>query len=377
MSSGIYCHLPICKSRCIYCDFYSQTDMTIEDRLVVGILKEIELARNEDGELFVSTIYLGGGTPSCFKTTNLKKMLHFINNHFNGNHSNKVETTIEINPDDISDVKLREYKDAGINRISLGTQSFNDIELRFLGRRHTSRQNHRAIELIREAGFENYSLDLIFALPDQTIENFDFSLKQALNHHPAHISLYCLTYEDGTPLYDMLTAGSVKMLDDRIQADFFNLAMRRLSQEGYVQYELSNFAISGYECRHNLNYWKMGNYLGFGPSAHSYFRNYRWANYPDISKYLHSQENGLSSHHFREEISPEQRAEEFLMLSLRLREGVDLEKYQKLSGQDLLTSRQEIVSGLLDTGLAEIKGTYLRLTQRGKLVADEITSHLM
>jgi len=377
MDLGIYCHLPICKSRCIYCDFYSQTDMNIENSLINGILTEIDQADIEYQTANAETIYLGGGTPSCFKAINIKKLLESIKKRFVAGRQDNIEITIEINPDDISTQKLIEYKKAGINRISLGTQSFNEHELKFLGRRHTALQNHQAIKNIRKAGFENFSVDLIFALPQQTVEDFNFSLDQALTHHPAHISIYCLTYENGTPLYNMMKSGEVSMLDDNIQADFFKTVMRRLLREGYIQYELSNFAISGYECRHNMNYWKMGNYLGFGPSAHSHINNRRWANLPDINKYLQSIKNGHLSRQFQETISPQQRAGEFLMLSLRLKEGVDLEKHQKLAGQDLLRIKQEIISGLLKNKLAEIRGTYLRLTENGKIVADEITAQLM
>jgi oxygen-independent coproporphyrinogen-3 oxidase len=376
MELGIYIHLPICISRCNYCDFYSQTDLSVEDSLAVGIQKELGMAAAKTGNPSAGTVYIGGGTPTCLKTSNLEKILSTLRICF-GQADDIGEITIEANPDDISPEKLARYSEIGVSRISLGAQSFLDHELRFLNRRHTSSHNRQAIERITVAGFENYSLDLIFALPDQTPHDFLNSLEQALQYGPKHISLYCLTYERGTKLYKMMVCGEIKPLKDDIQVNIFKTAIERLSTAGYNRYELSNFALPGYECRHNLNYWKMGNYLGFGPSAHSSLDSRRWSNYADLEKYLFLIQKGTFPIEFEEDIDSNRRNEEFIMLSLRLKEGIDLERYQKISGKDLLQTHAQKIESLIESGLAEIRGKFLRLTLKGIFVADEISAALI
>ncbi len=378
MGLGIYIHLPICMSRCNYCDFYSQTDMSVENSLAAGIQKELKLVANKYGQIPVETIYFGGGTPSCLKTDSLKGILHSIATHFGQTRDGGInEISIEVNPDDITMEKLTRYKQMGINRISLGTQSFLNRELQFLNRRHTAAQNRQAIERITAAGFENFSLDLIFALPGQTSRDFMDSLEQALQLGPKHISLYCLTYEKGTELYKMMTCGEIEPLGDDLQVRIFRDAIETLSGAGYGRYELSNFALPGYECRHNLNYWKMGDYLGFGPSAHSSLNNRRWSNYADLEKYLFFTQKDVLPIEFEEEINRDRHEDEFIMLSLRLKEGIDLEKYRKISGKDLLKTRAQKIEGLIANDLAEIHGKFLRLSLKGVFVADEISAALI
>jgi len=365
-------------SRCNYCDFYSQTDMSVENSLAAGIQKELGLVANKFGIMPVETVYFGGGTPSCLKTESLKKMLQSIGNHFRQVSNGKIgEISIEANPDDVTTEKLTQYGKMGINRISLGTQSFLNRELQFLNRRHTAAQNRQAIKRITAAGFENYSLDLIFALPGQTSRDFMDSLEQALQFGPKHISLYCLTYEKGTELYRMMTCGETEPLGDDMQVGIFGDAIETLSGAGYRHYELSNFALPGYECRHNLNYWKMGDYFGFGPSAHSSLNNRRWSNYADLEKYLFFTQKDVLPIEFEEGINPDRREDEFIMLSLRLKEGIDLEKFRKISGKDLRKTRAQKIEGLLAGGLVEIHGKYLRLTLKGVFVADEISAALI
>lgn len=363
-------------SRCNYCDFYSQTDLSIEDNLAAGIQKELKMVAEKTGNPSARTVYIGGGTPSCLKTGSLEEILRTLRICF-GQANDIGEITIEANPDDISREKLARYSEMGINRISLGAQSFLNRELRILNRRHTAFQNRQAIERITTAGFENYSLDLIFALPGQTPYDFMDSLRQTLQLGPKHISLYCLTYERGTELYRMMKCGEVKPLEDDIQVNIFKTAIETLSAAGYSRYELSNFALPGYECRHNLNYWKMGDYLGFGPSAHSSLNSRRWSNYADLEKYLFLTRKDNLPIEFEEEIDSNRRNEEFIMLSLRLKEGIDLERYKKISGDDLLQSRAQKIEGLIKGGMAEIHGKFLRLTLKGIFVADEISAALI
>ena len=378
MGLGIYIHLPICMTRCNYCDFYSQTDMSVEDSLAAGIQKELKLVAHKFGKMPVETVYFGGGTPSCLKGQSLKKLLQSIDENFELVHDNDIgEISIEANPDDITAEKLARYGQMGINRISLGAQSFLNRELQFLNRRHTASQNRQAIEIITAAGFDNYSLDLIFALPGQTSRDFTDSLEQALQLGPKHISLYCLTYEKGTELHRIMTRGEIEPLGDDMQVRIFRDAIETLSGAGYIRYEISNFALPGYECRHNLNYWEMGDYLGFGPSAHSSMINRRWSNYADLEKYLLFTRKDVLPIEFEEDIGPDRREDEFIMLALRLKDGIDLEKYRKISGRDLLKTRAQKIEELIAGGLVEIRGKYLRLTLKGVFVADEISATLI
>lgn len=376
MNPGIYLHMPICKSRCIYCDFYSQTDVSVENSLVNALVSEMGLIQKRHPDFKAVTIYLGGGTPSCFKIESLNLIINQCRKLFNA-AGEIIEITIEANPDDIDDNLARGFHEIGINRVSLGTQSFIDSELDFLGRRHNSSRNDKAINSLRKAGFNNFSLDLIFALPGQSRENFKKSIEAVIDAAPAHISLYCLTYESGTRLYTLLNSGKISTLDDREQAYMIRMAIDKLRQAGYLQYEISNFARPGFECLHNMNYWTMGDYLGFGPSAHSHINFRRWANHADIQKYTESLDSAKLPRSFEEILSRERITEEYLMLSLRLREGIDLDRYKKLAGRDLLTYKENMIRALLKKGLIELHGKFLRLTLDGILVADEITANLI
>lgn len=340
-----------------------------------SILKEIDLLKEEQSPSAAETLYIGGGTPSLLKTDNIGRLVNKAQKTFSDNPGFS-EITIEVNPDDVSYDKLRAYDDCGINRISLGTQSFHDHELEFLGRRHNSIHNQAAVATLRDAGFSNFSLDLIFALPAQTLEDFQHSLHRAIELDPAHISLYCLTYEHGTPLYERLSKNQIKPLDDDLQADMFGEAMDYLDGAGFIQYEISNFAKPGAQCSHNLNYWKAGEYIGLGPSAHSHQSGIRRANHARLEKYFKDLEDGKLPVSMKEKLNPGRLAEEYLMLSLRLKEGVDLNHYQRLNGEDLRKKKSYIIDGLKDSGLAELKGNHLRLTDRGKFLADEIISRL-
>ncbi|MBD3218059.1 MAG: radical SAM family heme chaperone HemW [candidate division Zixibacteria bacterium] len=377
MYSGIYIHLPICKSRCIYCDFYSQTNPDLEGRIVESLLREIELTARKYSDFRAHTLYLGGGTPSFFADENIGKLLRAIISSFTSPADDLKEITIEMNPDDVDLDKLNNYKDFGINRISLGVQSFDDKVLQFLKRRHNANQSLNSIELIKESGFTNFSIDLIFAIPNQTITQLRESLESAIELKPSHISLYCLTYEPLTELHNMLNSGVIAALSDDTQAEMFREAIVMIKNAGYRQYELSNFARPGYECRHNLVYWKMGDYLGFGPSAHSLYKRTRWANYPDLKKYADYLNTERLPRNSEERLSPERKAEEYMMLSLRLDEGIELDEYRKISGVDLMNMKKPIVNGLIKSGLAEISGKRLRLTLDGAMVADEIIAQLI
>ncbi|NIP41461.1 MAG: radical SAM family heme chaperone HemW [candidate division Zixibacteria bacterium] len=377
MQAGVYIHLPICKSRCIYCDFFSQTNAGLENEIVDLILREIDLAALKYPDFNAQTQYLGGGTPSCFSDSNIKKLLQAIRSNFTSSGDDLKEITVEMNPDDVDLDKLNSYREMGINRISLGVQSFDDRALRFLSRRHNSKQNLSAINLLQKAGFTNYSIDLIFAVPGQADSEFFQSLETAIELEPAHISLYCLSSEPGTELSRMLDSGIICALSEENQAVMFREAIIRLKSAGFRQYELSNFALPGHECQHNLIYWNMQEYLGFGPSAHSFYHGSRWGNYPDLNKYFEIVKSSNLPHPPEEKLSAQRWAEELLMLSLRLDEGLNLNEYHRITGHSLLDGKKEIIEDLVKNGLAEIKSGSMCLTIEGLLVADEILVKLL
>jgi len=373
----VYIHLPICKSRCIYCDFFSQTDSGLENDIVDCILEEIKMAARKYRDFRAQTLYLGGGTPSCFSDSNIEKLIRAINSYFTSGRDGLKEITLEMNPDDTKIHKLVNYREIGINRISLGVQSFDDRVLAFLKRRHNSEQNLSAINLLRQAGFSNFSLDLIFAVPGQTNSEFSKTLEMAIKLQPPHLSLYCLSYEPETKLSEMLNSGVINAVNDESQARMFRESIIMLKTAGYRQYELSNFALPGYKCGHNQVYWKMQDYLGFGPSAHSFYHGARWGNYSDLDKYFGCVKSPDFPHPPEEKLSAQRLAEEYLMLSLRLDEGIDLDEYHKFSGLSLMAEKKEIIEGLLENRLAEMDGGRLRLTMDGIMVADEIVAQLI
>lgn len=377
MPLGIYIHLPLCKTRCPYCDFYSQTDSNLAQAIIDAILCEIRLSNDTFRSEENATVYLGGGTPSCFSVPQIASILMEIQNQLIIDDVLNNENTIEINPDDLTIERLHGYFESGLNRLSLGTQSFNDRELSLLGRRHDSTANYRAIALIEKSAIDNFSLDLIFGLPGQTLRDFEFSLKTALDVHPQHISLYCLTFEKGTDFYKRRESGKLIELNSEIQNQMYLRAVELLSGAGFRQYEISNFAIPGRESKHNLNYWNLGEYIGLGPAAHSHLGNTRSANVPDVHRYIECLSRSELPVDSREEISAASRLEELLMLSLRQPKGLNLADYKNLSGADLPVVREPLIENLLNKKLALIEGNYLRLTLHGFLVVDEIISVLL
>ena len=267
MNNGLYIHIPFCKSKCLYCDFYSRCG---GDNLLVdytaALIKEMQTRKMELKQA-VSSTYIGGGTPSLMPVNLLKQIVDAINENFT--LSSDVEFTIEVNPDDITDEYCEAISSLGINRVSMGVQSFVDNELKRIGRRHTAQDAERAFRILRKY-FRNISIDLIFALPDQTLKSWNETIDKAIKLKPEHISAYALMYEEGTVLTKMRDIGKLKPTDDNIYADMYNMLASLMHEAGYGHYEISNFSLPGYESRHNSSYWQSQPYLGLGPAAHSY-----------------------------------------------------------------------------------------------------------
>ena len=323
---GLYIHIPFCKSKCIYCDFYSLPSSEEKmDRYVSALCRQLAEIAPRAAAHEVDTVYFGGGTPSWLGEKRLRQILKTVEKRYR--LAKKPEVTLEANPDSAGDWKvLRALRRAGFNRLSLGVQSADDEQLKILGRPHTFAQAEEAAAAARRAKIKNLSLDLIYGLPGQTLESWKETLEKAAALSPEHLSCYGLKVEEGTPLRDMLE--TLDLPDDDAQADMYLWTVERLEELGYRQYEISNFAKPGYESRHNLKYWTLGEYAGFGPGAHSDLGDVRYAYIRDLDAYclgVEAQGDILSEN---ERIPPRERDVEYLMLGLRLAKGVSRQEFE-------------------------------------------------
>lgn len=354
---GLYIHIPFCKAKCAYCDFYSLARS--EDRMdayAAALNRSLRDAASKAAAYRVDTVYFGGGTPSFFGASRLAALLETVFACYAV--SPGAEITTEANPESARDVDaLRTLRRAGFNRVSLGMQSADDQELRALGRIHTAADTAAAVDAARRAGFDNLSLDLIYGLPGQTRERWRANLAAAVALAPEHLSCYGLKAEPGTPLYARRHSASLP--DDDAQADMYLDTVAFLAGRGYAQYEISNFARSGYESRHNLKYWTLGEYLGFGPGAHSDFGGRRFAVARDLDAFL----RGDTAYSEDTPIAPEERAAERVMLGLRLTRGLQAEE---------LAGAEAALEACAAHGLAERVENRWHLTPRGFLVSNAI-----
>jgi len=373
---GLYVHVPFCQTKCPYCDFYSITSPDLISAYLEALEREAPLYR--DSFASFDTLYLGGGTPSLLDTGQLTALVNNLRRHFD--FATDTEFTLEANPDDITADKLRLFLDLGINRLSLGVQSFDEPELRFLKRRHTARQTMEAIELIRAAGFDNLSLDLMYGLPGQSLEGWTGTMEMALSFAPEHLSCYQLTIPAGetpappgetpalpTPFARRAARGELTLPDDEAQRDFFLLTGQFLQDQGYVHYEVSNFAKGeGYCCRHNLKYWRHTPYLGLGPAAHSFRAGRRWWNVSSVAQYCTALGAGGTPLAGSESLTPEQLRLESLCLGFRTREGVALEVIRQFPGWAAALSELQAAE------LVQLTAGRVAATPQGLVVADRL-----
>ena len=366
---GLYIHIPFCKSKCIYCDFYSLPRAEEEmDRYVSVLQKHLTEMAPLCGENTVDTVYFGGGTPSYLGVKRLKALLKTV---FKQYHVEKnAEVTLEANPDSIGDWKdVKALRKAGMNRISLGVQSADDDQLRAIGRIHTFDQVQEAVENIRKGGVENLSLDLIYGLPGQTMESWKDTLEKVAALGPQHLSCYGLKVEEGTPLWDRQEAMSLP--DDDEQADMYLWTAKRLTELGYGHYEISNFARPGMESRHNMRYWLLQPYAGFGPGAHSDFGDVRYAFVRDLNGYCDGVEQGGDILSEREEIAPRDRDMEYLMLGLRTSRGIEKSEFENRFRLPF-SPIQSVLERFVQSGHAEETDGRWHLTAEGFLVSNSI-----
>lgn len=372
--AGIYLHIPFCKTRCIYCDFYSTTRDDLKRRYVRALCQELRMRRNYLQGRSIHTVYFGGGTPSQLDEEDFRQIFHTLQATFG--LENTTEITLEANPDDLTETYINTLRRFPINRISIGIQTFDDVTLKALHRRHTAAQAIEAVSRCREAGFRNLSIDLIYGLPGETEEQWQYDLETAIRLCPEHISAYHLTYEKGTPLYQLLQNRQIHEVNEDDSLHFFTRLNRTLRQAGYIHYEISNFCQPGRQAQHNTAYWQGIPYLGCGPSAHSFDTHSREWNQPSLEAYINGMEQGERPYE-QEPLSPDTRYNEYVMTGLRTMWGISMEKIQKDFGLHRLRYLQEMARPHLQRGkLTENEG-YLRLTEDGIFVSDDIISDLL
>jgi len=369
----LYVHIPFCRQACHYCDFHFSTNTVNKRAIVEAIAKEIVLRKNylETDEL--QTIYFGGGTPSLLDESELNYLMDTIHSNFTVN--TEAEITLEANPDDLNKEKLVQLKAAGINRLSIGIQSFHEPHLKHLNRIHDSFEAGNCVRLAQEAGIDNISIDLIYAIPAPDHSILEDDIKRAFELDVSHISAYCLTIEPQTAFGSWLKKKKIKPIDEEFAAQQFEILLAGLGANGYEQYEISNFARNGQYSHHNSSYWKQRPYLGVGPSAHSYNSKSREYNISNNAKYLAAiQENRIPS--TVEMLSVADQTNEYLLTGLRTKWGCKLSVLDALSGIDFQTALNPELTLMHKKGWLEIKERTIVLTQAGKLFADRVASEL-
>ncbi|MFZ5515805.1 MAG: radical SAM family heme chaperone HemW [Candidatus Zhuqueibacterota bacterium] len=381
MSAALYIHIPYCLKKCAYCDFFSKKFLPEYSDIYLAAVMQ-EMALNQNHPVFsatpVSTIYFGGGTPSVLPARAIEAMLARIHESFPTLQSGEI--TLEVNPETVDLNYLQSLRSMGVNRLSIGVQSFSDIELKLLGRIHDSDRAQQAIGRARQAGFENLSLDLIFALPGQSLSSWQANLDRAVTFSPEHLSIYCLTVEPGTALHRRIHSGKLHKASEEMERAMYLTSIERLSAQGYRQYEISNFARPGQECRHNKKYWDGSPYLGLGPSAHSFWQATRQWNVADVPKYFALIEQGVRPVDGAEILTREQQQFECIMLSLRTTDGVDLPEFKRRFGIEFESAYKTTIETLradAPTPLFRLDPQHFSLTPEGLVLYDEICSRFV
>jgi oxygen-independent coproporphyrinogen III oxidase len=371
--AGIYLHIPFCKQACHYCDFHFSTNTEIKGELIRAMVHEISLQKDYLGGETVNTIYFGGGTPSLLDAKEIGMLLEAI--HKSHPVSDGAEITIETNPDDLTETKVNELKALQLNRLSIGIQSFDDRILLYLNRIHSSLTAIQAVESARKAGFDNITIDLIYAIPGLNHEGWIKNIQRALQLQPEHVSAYTLTIEEKTAFGNWFAKGKLIPVDESSAAEQLEVLMEQLSAAGYTQYEISNFARPGFESRHNTNYWKGGKYLGVGPGAHSYDQKNRQHNVANNHLYVRSLKEGKIPAE-KEVLKRSDHINEYILTTLRTSGGCDLDLLKRDFDYDLLSLHGGYLRELQKRQLISFHDHYLKLTESGRLLADKISSDL-
>ncbi len=384
--AGVYLHIPFCRAHCSYCDFATgMFEHDLAERYVDALIKEISAWSEVAHPDPIDTIYFGGGTPSLLSARQIENILKTVRQRFQ--LIDDVEVTLEINPASVSNTdareaelssqKLRDFRGLGINRASFGAQTFDDRELKLLGRTHDAAAIGGTFEELRRAGFENINFDLIAGLPHQTMAGWKKNLDNALRLRPEHLSLYLLDVHEGTPLADQINRGMRPLPDPDLAGEMYGVMIEEVSAAGYEHYEISNFCLPGFASRHNSKYWSGAPYCGFGCSSHSFDgKTRRWANERDTAKYVALIESGAPTIVERTMLNEDDARSESIFLGLRLMRGLDLENYRARFGRDLREDYESELRRLGEAGLIEFDHDLLKLTSRGALLSNEVFAAL-
>ncbi len=376
---GIYIHIPFCVQKCLYCDFVSEpASLETKRNYVNQLLKEIAFY-NFDNKYIVDTIFIGGGTPSVLDADCIKAILCKLEDKFEISYD--CECTIEVNPGTVDLEKLKKFREAGVNRLSIGLQSCNDNELKALGRIHNFKTFEEMFWAARQAGFDNINVDLMSSIPEQTEESFIRSLKRVVELNPEHISVYSLIVEEGTPFYEM----NLNLPDEDTERQIYYKTGKILNENGYGQYEISNYAKHGRECRHNIRYWQCDEYIGFGVAAASCLDNVRWKNTENINKYLEYMQKASRFEDLRKEdfysekevLTPEEQCAEFMFMGLRMNNGVSEEIFRRRFGYIPEERYGEVIAKHIQNGLLEKKDKCIRLTDKGRDICNYVMADFL
>ena len=372
--AGIYLHIPFCKKRCIYCDFFSTTQSEKKDNYVQALCNELKLRKDYLGTEYIETIYLGGGTPSQLAPKDFEQIFQTLTDNFQ--ISEKAEITLEANPDDLTTAYIADLQNFPFNRLSMGIQTFNEYTLKLLNRRHTAIQAIQAYDNCRKAGFQNISIDLNYGLPGEDKALWQKDLEQATSMRPEHISAYHLIYEENTPLWNLREQHKVHEADEDLSLSLFSLLIEHLSSHGYQHYEISNFCLPGKHSRHNSSYWKEEKYLGCGPSAHSYNGTAREWNISSLDDYIAGIQNGNRLFE-TETLDLYTRYNDYVITSLRTCWGMNLEHLKQKYGEKLYHYCMKLARPYLEQDKLKTENGHLILTRKGIFLSDGIMSDLL
>ena len=372
--AGIYLHIPYCKEACTYCDFHFSVQMKDKSIMVGALIEELKQRKHRLKDSEVETIYFGGGTPSLLKISELQNIIEVIHKEYT--ISANPEITLEANPDDLIKTYTQDLNDIGINRLSIGIQSWDDADLIKLNRGHSAVQAEEAINNALEAGIHNLSIDLIYGLPEMTVRKWKENLLKTFSFNISHISAYHLTYEEGTVLDYLRKKKKLEPVAEEESEEEFHILLQETERHGFKQYELSNFSKKGYESRHNSSYWRRTNYLGIGPSAHSFLGKTRSWNISNNKKYVEGILSGGNISEY-EELSINDEFNEYIMTSFRLRKGIDLIQILENFGKEKSEYFTQNIKSYIEEGLAEYYEGGIRLTVKGMFLSDRIISDMM
>lgn len=372
--AGIYIHIPFCAKRCLYCDFFSSTDMQFKTPYIQAIIREMELRKDYIDNEPIETIYFGGGTPSQLEKKDFEKIFDAINRIFDTSQCQEI--TLEANPDDMTPEYVASLQKLPFNRISMGIQSFQEKDLRFLNRRHNREQAIRAVALCKEHGISNINIDLIYGLPGQTLDEWSLNLEEAIQLDVPHISAYHLIYEERTALYKLLKEGGITPVDEELSVSLFSTLINRLTKAGYLHYEISNFARPGYISQHNSSYWLGKKYIGIGAAAHSYNGSNRLWSVSSLPLYLKGIATETPAVEI-EELDENTQYNDFIITRLRTMWGIQLQKIKELFGEEKWNYLKQQAEPYLQQDLLNLQNETLKLSKKGIFISDGIMSDLL